>query len=121
MNEETPDQLSQRSQSFTLATAFIFLVILSRFFYIQILGSEEHYLRSEANRTRPVEEIPTRGLIFDRNNVLLVDNVPAYSIYVFPYELKDIDYLYELIGQKFHEDLENVKEKIKNAKTRYQP
>jgi len=121
MNEETSEQMSQRSLSVTLATAFIFLVILSKFFFIQILGSEEHYLRSEANRTRPIEVIPTRGLMFDRNNVLLVDNIPAYSIYVFPYELKDIDYLYELIEKNSPEDLARVKEKLKNAKTRYQP
>ena len=121
MNEESQELLKQRRITYSLVIVFFFLVILGRFFYIQILGSEEHYVRSEANRTRPVEEIPTRGLMFDRNNILLVDNIPAYSLSVFPYELKNEEYLFGLISSKFPDRLNNVKEKIKNAKTRYQP
>ena len=37
---------------------------------------------SENNRTRSVISEPARGLIYDRNGVLLANNVPSFSLYV---------------------------------------
>ena len=121
MTDEKQEQLSRRRVSFVFATVFIFVVILGRFFYIQILGSEEHYLRSEANRTRQIQIVPTRGLIYDRNHVLIVDNVPAYAVSVIPYELENKDRLFQLISENFNSEYQNVQKKLEIAATRYQP
>ena len=121
MTDEEREQLYQRGIIFVLTTVIIFVVILGRFFYIQILGSEEHYFRSEANRTREIEIVPTRGLIYDRNHVLLVDNVPAYSVSVIPYELENKDFLFKLIAEHFSSEFQSVQKKLASAPTRYQP
>ncbi len=121
MQESSSDQKNKRRFIFIAITFFLFIVVYFRFFFIQILGSEEHSLQSESNRTREVQIFPNRGRIYDRNHVLLVDNVPAYSVFVIPYELKDENYLFNLIDAYFPEEKNNIIQRLETAPTRYQP
>lgn len=77
-----------------------FLVILValtvlgvRFGYLQVSRHEEYQSRSDANRilTRPLA--PARGLIYDRNGVLLAENVAAFRLEVTPEQVTDMDAL----------------------------
>jgi penicillin-binding protein 2 len=74
-----------------------FLIILAclvalggRFAYLEIARHDELALRSDSNRivTRPLA--PGRGLIYDRNGVLLADNVAAFRLEVVPEQVKDM-------------------------------
>ncbi|MCP4723821.1 MAG: penicillin-binding protein 2, partial [bacterium] len=98
----------------------VFLVLFYRFFSIQIIGGEEYTIKSDMNRIRERILTPIRGQFYDRNRVLLVDNVPAYSISVIPYELKNKEFLYSFVEENFPEELDNVKEKLQSA-TAYRP
>ena len=62
-----------------------------RFAYLEIARHDELALRSDSNRivTRPLA--PGRGLIYDRNGVLLADNVAAFRLEVTPEQVKDVD------------------------------
>ncbi len=59
---------------------------------------------SENNRTRSVIMEPARGLIYDRNGVLLANNVPSFTLYVSLEDVKDrdllIDQLSTLLGSR---------------------
>ena len=75
-----------------------FLIILgcliglgTRFAYLEISRHDEFALRSDSNRivTRPLA--PGRGLIYDRNGILLADNVAAFRLEVTPEQIKDMD------------------------------
>jgi penicillin-binding protein 2 len=61
-----------------------------RFAYLEIARHDEFALRSDANRivTRPLA--PGRGLIYDRNGVLLADNVAAFRLEVTPEQVEDM-------------------------------
>jgi penicillin-binding protein 2 len=65
--------------------AFIFvivliLVLLSNLYHLQVEKHETYQTRSNDNRisVRPIS--PNRGLIFDRNGILLAENRPTYSL-----------------------------------------
>jgi len=75
-----------------------FLIILAcliglgtRFAYLEISRHDEFALRSDSNRivTRPLA--PGRGLIYDRNGILLADNVAAFRLEVTPEQVKNMD------------------------------
>ncbi|HEY6544809.1 MAG TPA: penicillin-binding protein 2 [Dokdonella sp.] len=77
-----------------------FLVALGlRFAYLQVDRHDELSLRSDANRvvTRPLA--PTRGLIYDRNGVLLAENVAAFRLEVTPEQVKDIEALLDALAR----------------------
>ena len=65
--------------------ALVFMVLLAgllvyRYFNLQILQYENYRVQSERNRVHLQSIGPTRGLIFDRNGVLLADNRPSYNL-----------------------------------------
>ncbi|HEX6019863.1 MAG TPA: penicillin-binding protein 2, partial [Burkholderiaceae bacterium] len=51
-------------------------VLVGRFVWLQVLHHDEFSTRSEQNRVHVVHLPPARGLIYDRNGVVLADNVP---------------------------------------------
>ena len=55
-------------------------VLLLAFAWVQILSSDRYQLQSETNRLRHVTIPAPRGLIVDRNGVVLAENIPGYSI-----------------------------------------
>ena len=59
-------------------------VLLARFFWLQVLQHDEFSARSDANRIKIRPLPPARGLIYDRNGVVLADNVPQYRLELTP-------------------------------------
>ncbi|MCK5720619.1 MAG: penicillin-binding protein 2 [Thiomargarita sp.] len=70
-------------------TLFMFLVIISRLFYLQIINYQHYTTLSEDNRIKVVSILPSRGLIYDRNGVLLAKNRISYSLEVIPEKVKN--------------------------------
>src|SRR5690606_28961891 len=68
----------------------IALIIVARLFYIQIID-KSYLLSANNNVLRKVVIYPARGVIFDRNGQVLVQNEPVYDLLVTPREVKDID------------------------------
>jgi penicillin-binding protein 2 len=68
-----------------------FCILLASAYHLQVIRGGEYLALSEGNRMRTVEIAPPRGLIYDRNGVLLVDNAPSFTLYVVPGDLRDRD------------------------------
>jgi len=64
--------------------------LVVRYSYLQVKRHDEFATRSENNRVKPRAIPPARGLIFDRNGVLLADNVPAFRLEVVPEQVPDM-------------------------------
>ena len=70
----------------------IFLIIL-RFFYIQILQNNYYATQAFDNSIKIVPIKPARGLIFDRNNIVIADNKLNYSLEIIPERNNDLSML----------------------------
>ena len=55
-------------------------VLLARLYYLQVVQYEYHSTLSENNRVHVRPLPPPRGLIFDRNGVVIADNRPSFSL-----------------------------------------
>ncbi|MBN2789509.1 MAG: penicillin-binding protein 2, partial [Candidatus Delongbacteria bacterium] len=77
-------------------TILVFLMIFIRVLYLQYLEPDLR-VRSISNKVR--EEIiePSRGLILDRNGVVLIDNQHTYNLYVIPERFLKSDYSIDFI------------------------
>lgn len=67
------------------------LLVLSRMIQLQIVDHQHFTTLSRENRVKVVPLPPTRGLIYDRNGVLLAQNRPAYSLEITPEQVDDLD------------------------------
>lgn len=86
------DPYRNRARHLVLLICVVFLILVIRLFYLQILDANYKRL-SERNALyhRPI--YPERGVIFDRNGELVVYNEPAFDILVTMKELQPFDTL----------------------------
>ena len=68
---------------------FLMTVLIGRYYYLQVIEHDRHFSKSQINRVKAVTTYASRGLIFDRNGELLVDNYPTYVLTVTPYKLDE--------------------------------
>lgn len=68
-------------------------VTISRLVYLQVINHQHYTTLSNDNRLKVLPVPPTRGLIFDRNGVLLADNVPSYRLEIIPEQVKNMNRL----------------------------
>jgi penicillin-binding protein 2 len=94
-------------------TVIIFLILLVRFAQLQLYNWDRYFRESEKNRIREVIIEPPRGLIFDRYGEVLVDNRPAYSVSVIPYEFLKADSSVHLLSAILDQPPNEIQEKIK--------
>ena len=74
-----------------LLIAVCLAILGVRFAYLQINRHDEFSARSDQNRISVRRLAPTRGLIFDRNGVLLADNIAAFRLEVVPEQVRNKD------------------------------
>lgn len=75
--------------SLGVLTAFFFVITL-RLWYLQIINGEYFREQSENNRLQTVYLPPPRGLITDRNGIVLARNRPAFHIEFVPEDCPDV-------------------------------
>ena len=72
-----------KSLIFKLILLVIFIIISIRLFYLQIYEDKYHEL-SENNTVHLESVYPSRGIIFDRYDSVIVENKPTYDFYIIP-------------------------------------
>ncbi|TCD47085.1 penicillin-binding protein 2 [Chlorobium sp. N1] len=82
------DRLQHSTRIVSLLIMAAFAVLLGRLFWIQVLDFQKLGSISSSNSVRRVWVQPPRGRIIDRNDVIMVDNRPLYSVKVIPAEFK---------------------------------
>ena len=84
-------KLRKRLFAIILAVAFLFLFVLGRLFYVQVLWGESLQAKAIDQWTREIPVIASRGRITDVNGVVLADNEDTYTVFVRKKAVKDID------------------------------
>lgn len=82
-----------RARAITLGLFIFFLLcgLAWRMSYLQIELHEKYKNLSENNRVQLRPLAPNRGLIYDRNGILLAENIPSYSLTIVAERVKDLD------------------------------
>lgn len=96
MNDKKVDQ---RLKIFVIAVFIIFIIIILKVFYIQVFEYDKlNDLASDLwSRNLPIEA--DRGKIYDRNGVVLADNVTTTSLVLIPSQIKDKKYATEKLSE----------------------
>ncbi len=95
-------------------------VLLSRLFFLQMINGDQMRQYSEENRIKRVKIPAPRGMIFDREGKLLIDNRPAFFVNITPQYLKESGKPKEVIEQLSKvikipvEDIEKKLQKVKS-------
>ena len=79
-----------------IASTFVLLmfgVLATRFAYLQVVQHAHYHTLAEANRISIVPIVPNRGIITDRNGVVLAHNYSAYTLEITPGRVADLEAL----------------------------
>src|SRR5450830_1265777 len=68
-----------------------FLLVISRLVYLQVVRHDDLLEQAENNRTTIVPIVPNRGLILDRNGIVLASNYSAYTLEVTPSKILNLE------------------------------
>src|SRR4029079_18827161 len=82
-------ELQRRLAILRVGLLLVVALLAFRLWHLQIREGPYYRDLSENNRTRSVVLEPARGLIFDRNGILLANNVPSFALYVTLEDVKD--------------------------------
>jgi len=101
---------------------FIFLVILIRVGWLQIVEGEKFLRLSQTARLRLIPLANPRGLIVDRNERVIADNTASFSIGVIPESLENPEKTLLKLKSIFPDiDLRKAEVKVKKAKNPFRP
>ncbi|MBI3093432.1 MAG: penicillin-binding protein 2 [Rhodocyclales bacterium] len=88
MEFKNPQQELERFRTrLVVAGGFVllcFTLLFARFVWLQVVQHDYYQTRAEDNRISLVPIVPNRGLIVDRNGVVLARNYPAYTLEIVP-------------------------------------
>ena len=76
-----------------------FMVLVARLVYLQVFRYEDLTEQAESNRTAIVPIVPNRGLILDRNGIVLASNYSAYTLEVTPSRIEDLERTLDELAQ----------------------
>ena len=82
---------NERAAVSLVIAMLLVLVIVARLVYLQIISHEHFATLADENRISIIAIPPTRGLIYDRNGVLLAQNLPSFSLEITPEQVPDMD------------------------------
>lgn len=74
----------RRAWVLALLALAAFGLLVARLFVLQVLRHEDLAAQAESNRTAVLPIVPHRGLILDRNGVVLANNYSAYTLEITP-------------------------------------
>ncbi|MDN5347271.1 MAG: penicillin-binding protein 2 [Clostridia bacterium] len=117
-------KLKSRLTGFTVALTFIFSVLATRLFYLQVVSAEEFAKQSSENSIRIIPIEARRGDIFDRQGNLLATSKPVFAISLANIPDKELDATVNKLAALLGDPLltpESVREKIKTNPRRYEP
>jgi len=90
---------STRLMIVAIGVALLISLLALRLIYLQTFAHRHYETLSQANRVRPVPIPPPRGLILDRNGVVMAQNFPVYTLELVPEQIKNMEQTLATLGE----------------------
>ena len=94
----------------------LFLGLIGRLVYLQIVGHEHYTTRAKSNRIKVTPRPPTRGIIYDRKGRVLADNMPSYSLELIPEQIENLGDTLQKLQKLLAIPDEKIKQFLKQKK-----
>lgn len=76
-----------------------FGLLCARLFFLQVVRHDDLAEQAESNRTAVVPVVPNRGLILDRNGIVLASNYSAYTLEITPSKVGSLEEIIDSLGE----------------------
>ena len=76
-----------------------FALLIARYLTLQVVNHEKYATRADENRISLVPITPNRGIVTDRNGVVLARNYSAYTLEITPSKVTDLEATIDALGE----------------------
>lgn len=114
-DEEAVNMLKRRAMVAVGVVILFLLIIISRFWYLQINLGEHYRDLAENNRVRIRSVPPPRGHIFDKYGREIVTNRPSFNVSLIREDSFDIQDVLKRLSVVLDEDIEELWERIRKG------
>jgi penicillin-binding protein 2 len=83
----------------SIVVLLCFGLVAARLVYLQVLRHDDLLAQAENNRTAIMPIVPNRGLILDRNGIVLASNYSAYTLEITPSKVPDLEQTIDALAQ----------------------
>lgn len=110
----------ERTMAALVIVSLLSLLLLSRLIYLQLIEHQFYSTLSRQNLLSIIPLKPSRGLIYDRNGVVLAKNIPSYSIALIPEKINNIPETIKKLKKIVHVSEEDIKQ-FNHYRNQYHP
>src|SRR5947209_5437987 len=75
-----------------------FGLLIARYLTLQVVRHDDYAARADENRIALVPIVPNRGIVTDRNGVVIARNYSAYTLEITPSKVADLDATIDALG-----------------------
>ena len=120
--EEESRLIRLRVYSAVVIIILLVMVLVARLFYLQVIRHDHFITLSQSNRVKVLPIAPIRGLIFSRDNVLLADNQPSFSLELIPEQIDNLDKTIGQLSRLINIDEDSISrfKKLRREKRRFE-
>src|SRR5918912_3007283 len=98
-SEQELHQFQMRVGIAGAAVLIAFGLLAARFLWLQVLQHDVYQAKAEDNRISIVPVTPNRGLIVDRNGVVIARNYSGYTLEIFPRRVRNMERLSDQLAE----------------------
>ncbi len=109
------DWIKQRIMAAGLCILIVFVLLFLRLVFLQLIKGEEYRRLSETNCVRLKSIKQSRGLIYDRNKKLLVDNRPSFDLVMVLEDAVSVPDTVSFLSSLIHEPYADLMDNIQKA------
>ena len=117
--EEQLRAFQERFRYVGIALVVGMLFVVGRMMYLQLISGDRMQRYSEENRIKSVKIRAPRGMIFDRNRTLLIDNRPSFDVEIVPQYLNESgekEAVLKRVSNLIHMPLGDIEKRLQRAR-----
>ncbi len=118
-NQRETRLLQSRVTFMTAFMGLLALVLLARMIHLQVVRYDHYATISDENRIQTSPIAPNRGLILDRNGIVLAENRPSFSLNIIKEQAGDMDRLLATLQSLLKlgdEDIRRFRERLRRGR-----
>jgi penicillin-binding protein 2 len=116
VNSVDHDWYKQRIVGMMLGVLVVFVVLLMRLVYLQVVVGDDYYRLSMNNSIRLQTVDPPRGLILDRYGTKLAENRPSFDVSFTPKDAGDVGRVLTELAPHLNVPADDLQGKVKNSR-----
>ena len=110
------DWYKQRIVGMMLGVLAVFVVLLMRLMYLQVVAGDDYYRLSMNNSIRLQTVDPPRGLVLDRHGTKLAENRPSFDVSFTPKDAGDVGRVISELAAYLNVPVDELQGKVKNSR-----